>query len=142
MNCIGKITKIENDTARVLVMQTSMCGENCAGCSGGCKSTYQTVEAKLCVDGAEEGDTVRLDLSGKTVLSGAAIVYLIPLAFMLAAYFAAVQIFKSEGIAILISFSAAAVSFVIAKFADRRAAKTGKYKASVTKIIAKKSENR
>ena len=76
-------------TATLLVRRQSACSGDCHQC-GGCGAVGQTL--RICADnpiGAQAGEIVFVESSGKTVLSAAVLVYLVPLVLFVAGYLAA-----------------------------------------------------
>lgn len=60
MKQVGVVTEIRDGYAAVLVAKTSMCGENCGACKGGCKPGTQKVLAKIdCAQAVRAGDGCR-----------------------------------------------------------------------------------
>ncbi len=79
----------ENGLAEVLVSRTSACGHECYGNSGACSGCLNevkplSVKAKNTV-GAVVGERVVIETGTGAVLSAAILVYLLPLAFLVAA---------------------------------------------------------
>lgn len=137
MKQVGKIISISDGYATVLVAKTSMCGENCGACKGGCKPTSQKVMAKLspsCTD-AQPGDMAVLEMEDKKVLAGAAMVYLLPLLAMFVAYIVADSIAHSELISIISALGASFLVFFSAKFADNALKNNKKYEIHMTKVL-------
>ena len=103
------VTKITPDGfALVTVERGTACGGNCGAC-GGCNYKQQlTVRARNAVC-ASVGGRVRIESSTKTVLSSAALVYLLPLACLFLGCFAAVLFRLSELWTILLSLGGLAI---------------------------------
>jgi sigma-E factor negative regulatory protein RseC len=79
----------ENGLAEVLVSRTSACGHECSGGSGACSGCLfevkpLSVKARNTV-GACVGERVVIETGTGSVLSAAILVYLLPLAFLVAA---------------------------------------------------------
>lgn len=137
MKQVGKIISIDGEYATLLVAKTSMCGENCASCKGGCKPTSQKVVARLdakCAS-AQVGDMAVLEMDDKKVLLGAAVVYLLPLLAMLAAYIIADGIAHDELISIISALAASFFVFFSAKLLDNVLKNNKKYEIYVTKVL-------
>ena len=120
MKQVGKIISTDGEYATLLVAKTSMCGENCGSCKGGCRPGSQKVKARF--DGCENGavgDMAVLEMEDKRVLFMAALLYLVPLAAMFLAYFIADAVSHSEPISIFSALTAAFLVFFSVKLFDR-----------------------
>ncbi len=85
MEKIGTVVKVYHDTADVMIMRASSCGENCAMCKGACTPTRRVVGVKNTA-GACVGDKVIIMLPDKNVLLAAFFVYIVPIFLMIAGY--------------------------------------------------------
>lgn len=137
MRQVGKIISIDGGYATLLVARTSMCGESCASCKGGCKPTSQKVVARLDAkcEGAQVGDMAVLEMDDRKVLLGAAAVYLLPLFAMLAAYVIADSLAHDELISIISALAASIFVFFSAKLLDNILKNNKKYEIYVTKVL-------
>lgn len=137
MKQVGKIISIDGEYATLLVAKTSMCGENCASCKGGCKPTSQKVVARLNAESAsaQVGDMAVLEMDDKKILLGAAAVYLLPLLAMLAAYIIADCLAHDELISIISALAASFFVFFSAKLLDNVLKNNKKYEIYVTKVL-------
>ena len=78
---------IDENIAEVYVKRISACGDNCASCGAGCsKKNMIYVNAANNVR-AQPGEKVIIESSSFGIVSAAALVYVLPLVFFLAAYF-------------------------------------------------------
>ena len=137
MKQVGKIISVDDGYATLLVAKTSMCGENCASCKGGCRPTSQKVAAKLsrsCLN-AKEGDMAVIEMDDKKVLGGAAMVYLLPIAAMFAGYVIADSITHNEFISIISALISSFLLFFSAKILDNVLKNNKKYEIEVTKLL-------
>lgn len=136
MKQVGVVTEIRDGYAAVLVAKTSMCGENCGACKGGCKPGTQKALAKIdCTQAVHAGDRVALELDSKKVLAMAAVLYVLPVLALFAAYFIAEHFFHSEPISIVSAFAAAFFVFFFAKLLDNALKNSKKYEIRVTKVL-------
>lgn len=136
MKQVGVVTEIRDGYAAVLVAQTSMCGENCGACKGGCKPGTQKVLAKIdCAQAVRAGDQVSLELDSKKVLAMAAVLYVLPVLALFAAYFIAEHFFYSEPIRIVSAFAAAIFVFFFVKLFDNALKNSKKYEIRVVKVL-------
>lgn len=90
-------TARDDGTAIVLVRRKSACSGDCHTC-GGCGAVGQTL--RVVADnpiGAQAGEIVYLESSGKTVLAAAALVYTVPLVLFLVGYLTATALGLSAG---------------------------------------------
>ena len=136
MKQVGKIISIDGEYATLLVAKTSMCGENCGSCKGGCKPSAQKVRARF--DGcenAEIGDMAVLEMEDRRVLLMAALLYLSPLVAMFLAYFIADSVSHSEPISILSALISTFLVFFSAKLVDKILKNNKKYEIRITKVL-------
>lgn len=126
----GIVKKLNNNTADVEITRSSACGDNCASC-GLCPGRTATVTA-VNEPNAKVGDTVIIDMSDKKVLGAAALVYIAPLAALIAGYLLCRAVTQHEGISILTGFLFLAAAFFVISRADRRLHK--KYTPRITHI--------
>lgn len=97
---------ISEALAEVSVERTSACGESCASCAAGCsRKNILNVTAANKIS-AVPGDRVIIESSSMKVFSIAALVYILPLVFFLAAYFIAAVLHATESACVLISTGA------------------------------------
>lgn len=137
MKQVGKVISIDDGYAVLLVAKTSMCGENCASCKGGCRPTSQKVVARIGQDAAEVkvGDMAVLEMEDKKVLMGAVMVYLLPLLAMFIGYFVADSISHHELISIISALGASVFVFFSAKLFDNALKNNKKYEIVVSKVL-------
>lgn len=138
MKQVGQIISADGEYAVVLVAKTSMCGENCGACKGGCKPGSQKVTAKFdegISRSAKVGDMAVLELEDSKVLLTAVVLYLLPIAAMFLAYFAAMALSASEQISIVSALSASLFVFFSAKLFDKRLKNSKKYEIRITKVL-------
>jgi len=77
MECIGRVLKTTGDTATVLI-ETSGC-DRCHACGITAIQEEKQLEVRaLNRLGAGEGDSVRLEMSGRKVMAASAVLFLIP----------------------------------------------------------------
>ncbi len=136
MKQIGKIISIDGSYATLLVAKTSMCGENCGACKGGCKPGTQKVLARLDdANGAAVGDMAVLELDDKKVLTMACAFYLLPIVALFIAYFVAYYFTKSEPICLISALCAAVLVMFSAKIFDIKLKNSKKYEIRITKVL-------
>jgi len=118
MKEVGKVVEKHNGKAIVRFSASSACAGCKMGCSARGKERIIEVVDPLNVN---VGDTVEVEFEEKKLLWGAFLSYLLPVLFFLAGYLAGSLLgktagVKGEGLAILTSFLAFALSFVLIKF--------------------------
>lgn len=117
----GKVISVDGEYARVEVMRTSAC----VGCSQqeGCIACKKKIESTAYNPlGAQPGDTVTLESRSSTVLFYAFLVFVLPLALTIGAYFVCGLFFETQLWQILTSTCIFILSYVIIYFMfDRNA---------------------
>jgi sigma-E factor negative regulatory protein RseC len=79
MKCIGTVMESKGDIARVYI-ESKAC-DHCQACGFGAVRDKKAIEVNaLNGVGAQEGDQVHLEVSGKKVMEASAIIFLIPFA--------------------------------------------------------------
>lgn len=109
----GVVTKLlPNSMAEVAVARSTACGGNCGSCEA---CAFQNTLKTLATNGpgAVPGQRVVVETSSSVIFGAAMLVYIMPLLFFIAGYAAASVLGASEGICILVSFLALALSAVI-----------------------------
>lgn len=86
--------------------RVSACGESCASCAAGCSRKSVIDVTAVNRINAMPGDKVIIESSSLKVFSIAALVYILPLLFFLAAYFIADALKAGESACVLISTGA------------------------------------
>lgn len=136
MKQVGTVVSVRDGYADVLVLKTSMCGENCGSCKGGCAPGKQEVRAKIvCADSVKPSDRVLLEMGSGRVLILAAAMYLMPVLAMFAAYFVAAYFFDSELISIVSAFAAVVFVLFFVKLLNNVLKNSKKYEIHVTKVL-------
>jgi len=91
--------------------------------------------------GAKAGDCVEIEISTRGVVAASSIVYLLPIAFLLAGYAcgsAWSRFFydsNSESLGILCALAFLAASFMVVRYYDRRVRRKGNLRAQVLRIM-------
>ena len=134
MQCEGTVVKKNKDMLTVRVKRGSACGESCAACKIGCPGIEQTIEARDAV-GADEGDTVVLELKSRKVIGAAFLVYILPLILLVCGYYIAHNFSKSDVICAIAGFIFMIIGFVFLHAYDRRV--RGKYSPEAVSLIEK-----
>ena len=84
--CVTVSRILPDGFAEVMVRRKSACAGDCGRC-GGCGEQAQTITVRAYnAVGAAEGDRVIVESAGRTVLSAAMLVYLVPLVLFFAGW--------------------------------------------------------
>lgn len=115
----GVVTKLlPNSMAEVAVARSTACGGNCGSCEAcAFQNTLKTVASNAL--GAVPGQRVIVETSSSVIFGAAALVYIMPLLFFVAGYALAAALGAAEGICVLVSFLALALSAVILVLSQR-----------------------
>lgn len=115
----GVVTKLlPNSMAEVAVARSTACGGNCGSCEAcAFQNTLKTVASNGL--GAVPGQRVIVETSSSVIFGAAALVYIMPLLFFVAGYALAAALGAAEGICVLVSFLALALSAVILVLSQR-----------------------
>ncbi len=83
MEQVGKIEKINGNTATILVKRVSACGDSCAHCSAACKQPGIEVETVVSPD-IHVGDYVEITTENEVMFKHILILYGVPLLLVIA----------------------------------------------------------
>ncbi len=137
----GVVIKINGENAEVQVLRTSMCGDSCAGCKGGCTPSTQTVYA---VNETQAflhiGDVVTLETETDKVLGATAAVYLWPLIGLFLGFFLAQRFSKSELLCAFCALLGCGLCFILLRFWDKYTKKKRNLLVRITDILVRKGE--
>ena len=100
MKQIGVVEAVNGNEITVRVNRESACGGNCASCSAGCQSGKITVTAENRA-GAVTGDKVIIEMPSQKILGAAALVYILPILFLILGDIIFDMIFHNETAALL-----------------------------------------
>ncbi|HRY83909.1 MAG TPA: SoxR reducing system RseC family protein [Candidatus Cloacimonadota bacterium] len=115
---VGTVVRMEGRMATVELKRSG----GCKSCSmrGICFSKNTDSVFELPTDLAlEPGDKVRIEISARTRIMSSVLIFLVPIFFLFAAFILASH-WLQELPAILISFGAMALSFLLVRVVDRR----------------------
>jgi sigma-E factor negative regulatory protein RseC len=110
---------IDEKTAEIEVERVSACGETCAAC-GGCDTNRLVTARALNTVGARSGDKVIIQSKSSHILGGAALVYIFPLAALLAGFFLASLLGLKDTPAITVSVICLAAASLAVSLSQRR----------------------
>ena len=131
MNVIGKVTKVNENKATVVVQRTSACG-SCHSCAqnGSCHAqlTFGKQNQTLTIEALNEqkahvGDTVEISSPTTKTLFTMLVVFVVPIILTVVLYFAIQNLFLSENTLILLVVFSFIVLFAVCLFATNLYAK-------------------
>lgn len=119
--------------AEISVPRKSACGHDCEECAG-CGMTGAAIKARAKNDvGAAAGQKVVVESSTKKLLGVVAVVYLLPVICFLLGYFLTEGL--TEGWRYAIAIGAAALSFLVSVWYDRRAKKQESLTYAIMRVL-------
>jgi len=138
----ARVIKKENGQSLVQIIRTSACSH----CDEKCmlaEDSHEMEEMEVLVNdpiGAEVGSMVELEMGTKPVLFSAFVVYLLPLAAIIAGYFAgsswlSVFIENGEIAGIVGSVVSFFLSFFLLRFFDRKAGAKSYFHPQITRVV-------
>lgn len=135
MRQTGKVIELlQNGEARVSIKRASACGHDCTSC-GACGAQAKPIVTEVVnTVGAKVGDTVEIESKTARILGLACVVYIVPLVLFFVFYFAASNIFKTEGASILSALIGLVCGVLIAIPVNRREVKN-KTTSTIIRVI-------
>lgn len=111
---------VSGSIAEVAVVRQGACSHDCAKC-GGCGTAVLPTVTAMAENrvGAREGDVVLLETPSHKLLGVAALVYLIPMVFLIVGYLIGQALGLTSGYCILLSGASFALSMVLVFLLDR-----------------------
>lgn len=140
MEQIGLVRKIDGDSMELEVRRISGCGGGCSSCGGGCDSPGHVIKVKNHLN-AKVGDLVEIKGDSRHILKYTAIVYIIPLVFMVIGTIVGSIYFKSKSYSNyeLYSLFSGLISMILSLFivkrADKKIKEEGNKAIIATKIL-------
>jgi sigma-E factor negative regulatory protein RseC len=138
----GLVTSIREDGwARVVTDRRDACGDcRASHCCASFGSSSEMVIKALNRAGAGVGDLVSITLNSGTVIKGAAILYLIPVAGLMSGAIMGAGLserlpFSETGAVTLLSFGGLILGFIITALISRRMSARGRLTPVITRII-------
>ena len=133
----GTVVSLHEGNAVIQFKRGSMCG-HCGICeAAGRDSMRVELQNRL---NAGIGDSVRVSMSGKALVSASVLAYAIPLVLFLAGVLIGVQFSELAGILLGILFCGA--SFFVLRAVEKRIRHTKRYEPVMTEIISRKDEDK
>ncbi len=120
MEIVGRIRRLEQDgRAQVTVLRESACSGDCHKCAGcGAQPEAVTFTAENPI-GAKAGELVKIEAASGPVLTGAAVLYLVPIVLFFAGYALGEALWKLGALLGCLGF---ALGIVLAAVYDRKVA--------------------
>jgi sigma-E factor negative regulatory protein RseC len=123
MEQVGKIERINGNTATILVKRVSACGDSCAHCSAACKQPGIEVETLVTPD-IHVGDYVEITTENEVMFKHILMLYGVPLLLVIATIFVVNYILgnipNKDIISALAGISSLIVSHFILKKYDKK----------------------
>lgn len=113
----GVVTRVNGHNITVHLYKESACA-HCSKC--GDKEKMASLFEFRCQQEVEAGDTITFEIEDNSVLSIAALVYIVPIFFMIGGYYLSSTLGFSEGLSILTSFLGLILSFLGIHLYDKK----------------------
>ena len=120
MKQTGIVFELNDDKAKIIVTRLAACGSSCESCSAHCgenKQEYINVKNEI---GLKIGDRVEITTDSKAVLKYIALVYGLPLIFLISGVVIGMLLNLKEMYSLLVGFVFMIVSFIIVKTVDNK----------------------
>lgn len=132
---VGKIIQVANGKIIVQIKSGSQC-ELC-GAAQACnpaQATVRQLELPYQNEDIKIGDEVMIQFKPQIRVLSAALVFILPIFFMIAGYFIGQTIFKNEGMAVFSSFLGLMVAFLVLRIINRFSARSENFLPSIIKL--------
>lgn len=120
MKQTGIVFELNDDKAKIIVTRLAACGSSCESCSAHCgenKQEYINVKNDI---GLKIGDRVEITTDSKAVLKYIALVYGLPLIFLISGVVIGMLLNLKEMYSLLVGFVFMIVSFILIKTIDNK----------------------
>lgn len=120
MKQTGIVFELNDDKAKIIVTRLAACGSSCESCSAHCgenKQEYINVKNDI---GLKIGDRVEITTDSKAVLKYIALVYGLPLIFLISGVLIGMLLNLKEMYSLLVGFVFMIVSFIFIKTIDNK----------------------
>lgn len=120
MKQTGIVFELNDDKAKIIVTRLGACGSSCESCSAHCgenKQEYINVKNDI---GLKIGDRVEITTDSKAVLKYIALVYGLPLIFLISGVVIGMLLNLKEMYSLLVGFVFMIVSFIFIKTIDNK----------------------
>lgn len=133
----GTVVSLNRGNAVIQFKRGTMC-DHCGACDAAGSGFMRVELENRC--GAKVGDSVRVSMSGRTLVSASVLAYVIPLALFLCGILIGVQFSELMGIVLGILFCG--VSFFVLRAVEKRIKPTKRFEPVMTGIIERKEEEK
>lgn len=145
MKEIGKVIKVEEDQATIMIKRGTACGE-CGACQVGKEKLEMVMVAENHI-GARVGDEVEIDLENMNFMTAVLIAYGFPLASLIAGIFGGyygmlalgVKDGTAQAIGAIVGLAALTAAYAIIRFKEEAIKKLRKFKPVIVGIRSKDS---
>ncbi|MDK8275918.1 MAG: SoxR reducing system RseC family protein [Peptoniphilus duerdenii] len=120
MKQTGIVFELNDNKAKIIVTRLAACGSSCESCSAHCgenKQEYINVKNDI---GLKIGDRVEITTDSKAVLKYIALVYGLPLIFLISGVVIGMLLNLKEMYSLLVGFVFMIVSFIFIKTIDNK----------------------
>ncbi|EFM24865.1 positive regulator of sigma(E), RseC/MucC [Peptoniphilus duerdenii ATCC BAA-1640] len=120
MKQTGIVFELNDDKAKIIVTRLAACGSSCESCSAHCgenKQEYINVKNDI---GLKIGDRVEITTDSTAVLKYIALVYGLPLIFLISGVLIGMLLNLKEMYSLLVGFVFMIVSFIFIKTIDNK----------------------
>lgn len=132
---IGKIIQVANGKIVVQIEAGGQC--KLCGAAQACQpaqATMRQMELPYHSQDLNIGDKVIIHFKPQIRVLSAALVFILPILFMIAGYFIGQGLFASEGMAVLFSFVGLSVSFLLLRLINRFTANSKNFVPNIIKL--------
>lgn len=132
---VGKIIRVADGKIVVQIDAGSQC--KLCGAAQAChpaQATTRQLELPYQSQDLNIGDEVMVRFKPQIRVLSAALVFILPILFMIAGYFIGQSIFKNESMAVLVSFGALMVSFLALWIINRFSARSKNFVPNIIKL--------
>lgn len=138
MEQVGKIERIDNNIATILVKRVSACGDSCASCSAACMQKGIKIQTEV-APGFKAGDYVEITTENEIMFRHILMLYGMPLCILLGTIFISNFLLKGnlnkDPISAVLGLLSLGLSYVILKKYDSREMKNRPVKYTVAKKL-------
>lgn len=132
---VGKIIQVANGKIIVQIKSGGQC--HLCGAAQACnpaQATVRQLELPYQNEDLKIGDEVMIQFKPQIRVLSAALVFILPIFFMIAGYFIGQTIFNTEGKAVLSSFLGLMVAFLVLRIINRFSARSENFLPSIIKL--------
>ncbi|MDI6800299.1 MAG: SoxR reducing system RseC family protein [Actinomycetota bacterium] len=132
----GLVIELKENKAVVEFERSPAC-TGCKACSASVSGTMRTEATNNL--GAEVGDRVALNVRSKNMVAAYAIVFIIPLIFLLAGFYLGLYLsnyikMEADTLGFIMALASLGLSYIVIRKLDRRASKIDSFRPEVVKV--------